>query len=106
MLSQNTFCHDKIKNNEMHKQLGVVLSQVVITGSCNGIHGMLQPDESHTGPVVCIEVVSRRKINQKKKTTQSNVMYCNAINELVLLSDTLKDPRLWHSYVPRMVVAA
>ena len=60
---------------------------------------MLQPDEPYTGPVVCIEVVSRRKTNQKK---QRNVMYCNAINELVLLSDTLKDPRLWCSYVPRI----
>ena len=48
MLSQNTFCHDKINNNEMHKQLGVVLSQVGIHGIFNGIHGMLQLDEPHT----------------------------------------------------------
>ena len=63
--------------------MGVVLSQVVIHGSCNDIHGMLQLDEPPTGPVICIEVVNRRKTNQK---TQRNVMYCNANNELVLLS--------------------
>ena len=75
-----------------------------------GIYGMLQLDEPHTGPVVCIEAVNRRKRNQKKK---HNIVYCNAINELVLLSFFLthsKDPnfqtRSWRSYVPRMVVAA
>ena len=58
MLSQNTFCHNKIKNND-----NWVWCSLRSCGSCNGIHGMLQSDEPHTGPVVYIEVVSRRKTN-------------------------------------------